>query len=249
LTRHRIEVGGRRVVYREAGSGPAVLVISGLGLSGRFYDRSYPAFADAGLRLIVPDLPGFGGTRGGALGHDVEETRAFMLAFADALEVKRAVWVGHSIGAQAAIDLAAQSPHRAHGIVLVGPTGAPDHPRALHQLAALARESWRAPFPVVLRVLSDYARTSPLAYAGTWLRYAKDRPLEKLRAVQCPALVLVGTRDPVVDEEFIELLLHGLPHAEIARVPGGTHALPRSRWHEFNTATAQFCRAAAAGRR
>lgn len=249
MTPRRIEVDGRRVVYREAGSGPAAVLISGLGLSGRFYDRSYPAFADAGLRLIVPDLPGFGGTRGGALGQGVAETRAFMLAFADALEVKRAVWIGHSIGAQAAIDLAAQAPHRAHGIVLVGPTGAPDHPRALHQLAALAREAWRAPFPVVARVLTDYVRTSPLAYAGTWLRYAQDRPLEKLRAVQCPALVLVGTHDPVVDAEFIALLLHGLPHAEIARVAGGTHALPRSRAHEFNTAIAKFCRAATAHRR
>ena len=102
-----LELEGRKVVYREAGAGAAVIVVSGLGLSGRFYDRNLPAFADAGLRMIVPDLPGFGGTRGGRVrGQSVAETCAFLRTFADALGIARATWIGHSIGAQAALQLA-----------------------------------------------------------------------------------------------------------------------------------------------
>lgn len=248
MKKARLQLDGKRVVYREAGSGAPVVVISGLGLSGRFYDRSYGAFASSGLRLVVPDLPGFGGTRGGWLGQDVAGSCAFMLAFADALEIQRAVWVGHSIGAQTAIELAASSPHRARGIVLVGPTGAPGKPRALRQVVALGIEAVRAPFPVVLRVLSDYARTSPLAYGGTWLRFSRDRPLDKLRAVQCPTQVVIGTRDPVADAEFVELLLRRLPAAEVTTVAGGTHALPRSEAEQFNAAVTQFCRRVTEGR-
>lgn len=235
-------VAGRRVRYREAGAGPAVIIASGLGLSGRFYDRNLPAFAAAGLRLIVPDLPGFGGSAGGRTGLSVADTRAFLLQFANALGIDRAVWVGHSIGAQAVIDLAAHAPARARGLVLVGPTGEPGSIRLGRQAWALAREAFRAPVRVVTHVLSDYVRTSPLAYAGTWIRYAKDRPQDDLVRVQCPALVLVGTLDPIVRADYLELLRHRL-RGQLQWIAGGTHALPRGNPAEFNRAVIDFCRA------
>lgn len=242
MTKSRIRIGRRQVTYREAGSGPAVLVIPGLGLSGRFYALSFPAFAAAGLRLVVPDLPGFGSTRRAPLGERVEETREFVLAFADAVGIDSAIWIGHSVGGQVAIDIAVEAPQRTRAVVLVGPTGAPGRRKLPRQAWALVREASRAPFPVVLHVLSDYLRTSPGSYVGTWLRYGRDRPLAKLRAVMCPALVLVGTRDPVIDPLFLDVLLRRLPDARLERVPGGTHALPRAQPAEFNAAVVRFCR-------
>jgi pimeloyl-ACP methyl ester carboxylesterase len=239
----RLALHGRRVVYREAGAGAPVILVSGLGLSGRFYDRNFPAFANAGLRLIVPDLPGFGGTRGAPRGQSVAETGAFLLDFTAALGIPRAVWIGHSIGAQAVIEVAARAPARARGIVLAGPTGEPGSAKLARQAWALLREATRAPAPVVARVLADYVRTSPLAYIGTWIRYAQDRPQDDLAKVQCSALILVGARDPVVRPEYLELLLHGLRDRRLERIPGGTHALPRSSAAAFNQAVIAFCRA------
>lgn len=242
MTRHRILIAGRRVTYREAGSGPAVVVVPGLGLSGRFYDRSFAAFAAAGLRLVVPDLPGFGSTRRAPRGQYVAETSEFVLAFAQTLGIEHAIWIGHSVGAQVAIDLAVQAPERTRAVVLVGPTGTPGRRRLPRQAWALVREAMLASFPVVLRVLSDYLRTSPVAYVGTWLRYGQDRPLPKLSALLCPALVLVGTRDPVIDPQFVEVLVRRLPQARLERVPGGTHVLPRAQFALFNAVTVTFCR-------
>lgn len=242
MTKQRIRIAGRRVTYREAGSGRAVVVVPGLGLSGRFYDRSFVPFAAAGLRLVVPDLPGFGGSRGALLGQRVAETSAFMLAFADVLGIERPIWIGHSLGAQVVLDVAVTAPQRTRGVVLVGPTGAPGARTLPRQAWALIREARRAPLPVVLRVCSDYVRTSPVGYLGTWLRYGRDRPLQKLRAVTCPVLVLVGTRDPVIDPAFLDVLLRRLPDARLERVPGGSHALPRAHPDHFNVAVVRFCR-------
>jgi hypothetical protein len=99
----------------------------------------------------------------------------------------------------------------------------------------------RAPFSVVLRVLSDYARMSPLGYVGTWIKYGRDTPLDKLRAVACPTLVLVGTRDPIIDPLFLDVLLRRLPAARLERVPGGSHALPRAHAELFNAQVIRFC--------
>ena len=242
MKKERIRVGNRKATYREAGSGRAVVVVPGLGLSGRFYDQSFAGFAAAGMRLVVPDLPGFGSTRGAPLGQPVSETREFLLGLADALGLERPIWIGHSVGAQAAIDVAAAAPHRVRGLVLVGPTGAPGGRTLPRQAWALLREARRAPWRVVLHIASDYARTSPFAYVGTWLRYGRDRPLHKLRAVACPVLILVGTRDPVIDPVFLDVLLRRLPDARVERVPGGTHALPRAQPESFNSAVLRFCR-------
>jgi len=45
--------------YREAGppGGPAVLLVHGLLVDGRLWDRVVPGLARAGLRVVVPDLP------------------------------------------------------------------------------------------------------------------------------------------------------------------------------------------------
>lgn len=244
IRRHRITVSGRRVVYREAGAGVPVILASGLGLSGRFYDLNLPVLAAAGLHAIVPDLPGFGGTggRGHRTGQTPQQTCDFLLEFAAAVGIERAFWIGHSVGAQAVLALAGQAPHRVHGLVLVGPTGDPAGSKAWQQARALALETLRAPPRVVLRVFTDYARTSPLAYLGTWVRYAMDHTEDDLARVQCPVLVLVGTRDPVVRTSYLELLQRRIPCTRLERVPGGTHALPRSSPAAFNQATIAFCR-------
>jgi 2-hydroxy-6-oxonona-2,4-dienedioate hydrolase len=237
-----IDVAGRRVCYRDAGAGPVAIVAAGLGLSGRFYDASYDAFADAGLRLIVPDHPGWGRTAGSWTGLSPVGTTSFLLDFAAALDVPRAVWIGHSLGAQAVAELAARQPARAAGIVLAGPTGRPGRRRLLRQVWGLAVEVSRTTPGVIGAVARDYLRTTPLHYLGTWIRYSGHELLPRLPQVQCPALILAGDADPVCTPDFIELLRHRLPHARVAWVKGGTHALPRAHAAEFNRVVIGFLR-------
>jgi pimeloyl-ACP methyl ester carboxylesterase len=47
------------ILYREAGpqEGPAVLLVHGILVDGRIWDRVIPLLAAAGLRVVVPDLP------------------------------------------------------------------------------------------------------------------------------------------------------------------------------------------------
>jgi 2-hydroxy-6-oxonona-2,4-dienedioate hydrolase len=237
-----LSMAGRQVSYREAGAGAVVIAVAGLGLSSRFYEHSYSAFAAAGMRLIVPDLPGWGRTKGNWTGVTPLETTSFLLEFATVLDVSRAVWIGHSLGAQAVVEVAALRPARATGIVMVGPTGAPGRRDLLRQAWGLAVETSRTSSDVIRAVARDYLRTSPLHYLGTWIRHSGHDLLSRLPAVQCPALVLAGDADPVCTPAFIELLRHRMPAARVAWVRGGTHALPRGHAAEFNRRVIEFVR-------
>jgi pimeloyl-ACP methyl ester carboxylesterase len=243
--RRQIEVRGNNASYRESGSGIAAIVTAGLGLTGRFYEESYAAFADAGIHLMVPDLPGWGDTPGPHTGLHPADTAGFLIDFARALGVRRAVWIGHSLGAQAVIHLAGRRPDLATAIVLVGPTGAPGRLELLRQAWGLAVEARRTSPGVIGAVAREYLRTSPIRYIGTWVRHSRDELVDRLSHVRCPALILAGDADPVCRPMFIELLRHRMPHATVEWVRGGTHALPRSRADEFNRRVVDFVRRSA----
>jgi 2-hydroxy-6-oxonona-2,4-dienedioate hydrolase len=234
------EIAGRPASYREAGGGAVAIVAAGLGLTNRFYEQSYGPFATAGIRLIVPDLPGWGETPGPHTGLGPDAAAEFLLDFAMALGVRRAVWIGHSLGAQVVVRIAERRPDLAAGIMLVGPTGAPGRRELLRQAWGLAVEARRTTLGVIGAVARDYIRTSPLRYLGTWVRHGDDDLLARLRHVQCPALVLAGDADPVCRPSFIELLRHRMPRARVEWVRGGTHALPRAHAAAFNRAATRF---------
>src|SRR5690606_2779580 len=148
---------------------------------------------------------------------------AFLLDFAKQCDVRRAVWIGHSLGAQAVVRVAERRPDLAAGIVMVGPTGAPGRWELIRQAWGLAVEAGRTSPGVIAAVAREYIRTPPQRYIGTWLRHGQDDMPARLPRVQCPALILAGDADPVCRPAFIELLRHRIPHATVDWVRGGTH--------------------------
>ena len=248
VQRQTLELTHGTASYYASGSGFPVIISAGLGLTGRFYDLSFPAFAAAGLRLIVPDLPGRGATPGPRAGFDPDIAADFLIEFARSAGIRRAVWVGHSLGAQSVVRVAERRPDLTAGIVLAGPTAASGRRELLRQAWGLVVEAKRTTWRVIAAVARDYIRTSVVRYIGTWIRHGRDSLLDRLPRVQCPALVLAGDADPVCRPHFIELLRHRMPLAEVVWVRGGTHALPRGHPDEFNRVVVEFARRCSAGR-
>lgn len=240
VRRRTIDVHGETASWREAGAGVPAIITAGLGLSSRFYEQSYDAFADAGIRMIVPDLPGWGETPGPLTGLSPLDATSFLLAFADAIDVRRAFWIGHSLGAQTVVQLAVQRPDRALGIVLVGPTGAPGRLRLLRQAVGLSREAGRTSARVIGAVAREYVRTPPTRYLGTWLRHSRHDLAPLLPKVTCPALILTGDDDAITSRASIEQMRHRLSQGQVKWVRGATHALPRGHAEEFNRLVIRF---------
>jgi 2-hydroxy-6-oxo-octa-2,4-dienoate hydrolase len=116
----RIRVDGLSVRYFATGEGAPVLLLHGasLGSSADVWTRNLAPLAAHGLRVIAPDLPGFGGTDNPP-DHSVAYRKRFVLAFMDALDIQRAALVGHSQAGRVALDLAISEPQRVTRLVVL----------------------------------------------------------------------------------------------------------------------------------
>jgi len=56
----RVDVSGVGIEYEVTGEGPPVLLLHGFPDSGRLWRHQVPALAEAGFKVIVPDLRGYG---------------------------------------------------------------------------------------------------------------------------------------------------------------------------------------------
>jgi pimeloyl-ACP methyl ester carboxylesterase len=118
---HRIDADGVSVFYREAGppDAPVVLLLHGFPASSFQYRELIPRLADR-YRVIAPDLPGFGFT-------EIPENRHYqysfealahtVLAFTDALHLKRYTLYVFDYGAPTGFRLAMARPERVTAIV------------------------------------------------------------------------------------------------------------------------------------
>jgi pimeloyl-ACP methyl ester carboxylesterase len=117
----RVEADGVTVFYRQAGSpnSPVVLLLHGFPTSSFQYRDLIPRLADR-CRVIAPDLPGFGFT-------EVPDQRRYkysfdsladtVVAFTDALQLKRYALYVFDYGAPVGFRLAMARPERVTAIV------------------------------------------------------------------------------------------------------------------------------------
>jgi len=117
---HRfIETNGIRMHFVEQGEGFPVLFLHGfpeLWYSWRF---QIPALAEAGFRVIAPDMRGYGETDKpeGILAYDMEHLVADMKGLLDALQLDKAVIVGHDWGGAIIWPIAWMHPDRIERVI------------------------------------------------------------------------------------------------------------------------------------
>jgi pimeloyl-ACP methyl ester carboxylesterase len=115
--------------------GPPVFLMHGFPYDIHAYAQVAPLLADAGCRVIVPYLRGFGATRfvSAATPRSGEQAAlgADLLALMDALRVPRAVLAGYDWGGRAACVVAALWPQRCTGLVSYNSYNIQDIARAM----------------------------------------------------------------------------------------------------------------------
>jgi abhydrolase domain-containing protein 6 len=117
-----VQVDGGRVLVAELGSGPPLVLIHGLAGTYRYWLPSARRLA-AHYRVLIPDVPGFGGSDAAEHPFSLLAAGQRLLAACEARGAARHVLVGHSLGGPIAVLVAGHAPARASGVVLASTTG------------------------------------------------------------------------------------------------------------------------------
>ncbi|WP_374666263.1 alpha/beta fold hydrolase [Ramlibacter sp.] len=207
----RTPADGGELVWHAWGEGRPLVLLHGGSGSWTHWLRNVQALADAGRRVLVPDLPGFGDS---ARLPGVQDADGIAGPLAQALQQlvgdTPCDVVGFSFGGLTAGLMAAQAPQRVARLVLVGA------PALIQRDARLALRGWRGlPAQAAteahrhnLRVLMlhDPAAADDLAVALQAANTARDRMLRRklaltdilartLPALACPVHGLWGEHD------------------------------------------------------
>lgn len=114
----RVRAGEVELCVRDAGAGPAVVLLHGTSASLGVWDAVVERLG-AAVRTVAVDQRGHGRSGKPATGYDAAAYTADVLALVRALDCGPVVAVGHSLGARNAVVLAAGHPDVVAGVVAV----------------------------------------------------------------------------------------------------------------------------------
>jgi pimeloyl-ACP methyl ester carboxylesterase len=226
------EVHGRVARYGEAGEGTPFIFLHGWGLRDQTYKRALGRLTGLGLRVLVPSLPGFGGTaRLPADEFSIGGYADWVAGFAASTGVDGPFMLGgHSFGGGVAIATAHAHGEQCQLLVLVNSIGGavwregehPDLPGAW--LVDRPMWDWGIRFPselpsvdalrrVLPVVVQDAARNVLRDPIGFWRVGALARQanllgeLEDLKGRGLPVVVLWGNEDRILPSASFEAIV------------------------------------------
>jgi pimeloyl-ACP methyl ester carboxylesterase len=248
----RLAAGERTVAGAEAGEGPPLVLLHGLGGTWEYWAPAMTLLARH-ARCIALDLPGFGHSDDLPGEFTLDAAVARLAAALASLGMPAATVCGHSLGGPLAVRLARNHPGSTSQVVLVGPSGlapAPFWQRRLLTLVPVYQLLRRAPVPWehwllrvgplrrgALRALVHDPATVSGAMARTLVDGGREaRELKgaidasfatgldaEARLLDVPVDAIWGERDRMVPVADAAALLRAVPSARLRLMTGCGH--------------------------
>jgi pimeloyl-ACP methyl ester carboxylesterase len=201
-------------------------------------------FSHHGRNVLAVDLPGHGRSRGDPL-PSIAAIADWLVALLDAMRVERAVLVGHSMGALAALDAAGRHPGRVAKLALLGPA-------VPMPVSDVLLEAAKQDDHVAFELINGWA-FSPAdqlggnRLPGVWMTGNAMRLMERSRPgglhidllachgyaegltaaakIRCPVLLLLGQRDQMAPVKNSSGLITTLAEKRVVTIPDCGHSL------------------------
>ena len=191
-------IHGYRRAFRVAGSGPAILLIHGIGDNSTTWHTVQSMLAQR-FTVIAPDLLGHGQSDKPRADYSVAAYANGMRDLLSVLDIERVTVVGHSLGGGVAMQFAYQFPQLVDRLVLVGAGGVSKDVNVALRVAALPMATEALALlrlPLVLPALQAVGRIGGAMFGSTGL--GRDLP-DALR-------VLADLPEPTASSAFARTL-------------------------------------------
>ena len=226
-----------RIAVDDAGEGPVVVCVHGLGGSANTFEPLMPALARH--RVLRIELPGSARSMHAEGPITLARFVDTATGVCDRLGIAAAHWVGHSLGSIVCQHLAVAQPKRVSSLALFGPLMAPadaahsairaraakareglagmhEITQALLQAALSAQTRSQSPLAVAF-VRESLLRQDPQAYAASCEALA-EATAAAVDTVQAPVLLVTGDEDGVAPPQAVRALAEKLHRARSVKV-------------------------------
>jgi pimeloyl-ACP methyl ester carboxylesterase len=253
-----VAVFGQKIRYTEAGSGPTVILLHGLGGNGQSWAFTSGPLAEK-YHVVVPDQIGFGSSDKPMINYRVRTYVDFLAEFYKQLKIERATLVGHSMGGWIAAAFTIAFPDKVDRLVMADAAGytppANFDYKSLYNLNPSTREGMKQ---LVARVFfnktfsSDAMVDQLLAqrmsagdgYTINSLIESVGRREDfldgQLGKIKTPTLIVWGREDGLVLLTEGERLKQDIPHAKFIVFDRCGHFPQIEKAGEFNVAVLEF---------
>lgn len=223
---------------------PAIIFIHGAGLDHTCWQLQSRWFAWHGWSVLAVDLPAHGRSDGPPL-PSIDAMSRWILALMDALQIKTAALVGHSMGAVIALETAAAHPDRIDGLALLGISAdMPVHPALLDA----ARDKPTKAYDMMTGwCFANRAKIGGNTAPGLWMTGGAhalfDRGREKALAsdlaacsawtsgqasaakIALPTAFVLGAEDVMTPARKGQTLAAAMPKARVTTIPRSGHMM------------------------
>lgn len=280
-----LTINGTEIWYVDRGTGVPLLLVHGFPLDHTIWEGQIDALsgrsgeflvgeaywdgpgktdvATPAIRIIAPDLRGFGRSRARQDKLTMEQFADDLAALLDGIGVTEpVVFCGLSMGGYVAFQFWQKYPDRLRGLILCDTRAAADAPvAAAGRLAMADRVLSEGPAPLVAGMMprlfgvatrqrqpqtiellrSTMMSTDPHALAAA-ARGMADRPdmTAALAQITCPTLVLVGKDDVISPPAEMRDIAQAIPNAKFVEIADAGHLAPLENPAAVNAAIAAF---------
>ena len=257
-----IKINNISMAYDDCGSGVPLLLIHGFPLNRQMWQPQLQPLADAGYRVIAPDLRGFGASEATVSGYSMDGFADDMVALLDALDIERAVVGGMSMGGYVLLKMLERYPQRVKAACFIATRSNADDEAGRARRTEMAADAERLGANPIIKMFAellfapDTSQHSPelIARATAWMRDTNPRALAGaligmrdrkdytplLPNFKQPSLVIAGAEDRAAPLDAARTIAEGLPDAELKVIEHAGHMLNMEQPEQFNTALIEF---------
>lgn len=243
--------------YTERGSGPPLLLVHGLMVTGEMFEPVIDHFA-ARHRVIVPDLRGHGRSRALPPPYTVAQLASDSSRLLAHLGIDSTAVLGYSQGGAIAQQLVLDDPKRCNRLVLACTYA--------HNMATFREKLEGNLFPLLVQ-LFGLERMAKIAFSVGAKHLSKERAdwlvgimadqdqklmvaawreamafdsRPRLGEIRCPTLVVAGSNDRAVPTHHATMLHDGIAGSQLDVIDGADHALIWTHPDELALVTDEF---------
>jgi pimeloyl-ACP methyl ester carboxylesterase len=258
-----VRAGDATFSYLEAGSGPALVLLHGIGSAAASFRHQLEALS-ARFRVVAWDAPGYGASTPLRIAHpDTSDYAAALDAWLGAIGIDRCHLVGQSLGTLIAARFAAEQPWRLFSLTLASVARGHGRLRSSERQRLLAQRlddlTWLGPQGMAAKrgprllgpeatetmrrmVVEIMARIRAEGYAQAARMLSTGditADLARLPAA-LPIQIIVGQTDVITPPAGNLEIAAGLPAASVHVIPGAGHALYLEKPEDFNRLVSGF---------